>query len=124
MDGKISRNAFKNAVVRYLLDSNSIEEAQEAAGKITRQAFRKNNKERPVDNVGFEKQSLEAVAELKKGNDKQDVNYIYKVNSSAMNKPDYVMKSSTVMLQEALKMDQNGEPKWASTRRCLLWWLP
>ena len=106
----LSFNAFKNAVVRHLLDSNSIEEAQEAAGKITRQAFRKNNKEQPIATVGFETQSLEAVAELKKGSDKQDVNYIYEVNSSAMNnKPDYVMKSSTIMLKEALKMDQNED---------------
>ena len=56
------------------------------------------------------KQSLEAVAELKKGSDKIDPLHIYKINSKTMNnEPDYVMKSSSKILKVALMMDQDAE---------------
>ena len=57
-----------------------------------------------------ETQSLEAVAELKKGSDLIDPLHIYKINSKAMNnQPDFVMKSCSKILKVALQMDQDGE---------------
>ena len=54
-------------------------------------------------------QSLEAVVEVKKGTDHRDKFHIYRVNSKAMsNKPDYVMKSSSKVLEIAVAMDQDG----------------
>ena len=58
-------------------------------------------------------QSIEAVAELKKGLDKLDPFYIYKLDNSSLNgEPDYVMKSSSTMLEIALDidLDQDGPP--------------
>ena len=53
--------------------------------------------------------SMEAVAEVKKGSDTTDTFHIYKINSMAMNNlPDYVFKTSRVMLVIALMMDQDG----------------
>ena len=57
-----------------------------------------------------ETQSLEAVAELKKGSDLIDPLHIYRINSKVMNnQPDFVMKSSSKILKIALQMDQDGE---------------
>ena len=57
-----------------------------------------------------ETQSLEAVAEPKKGTDHIDPLHIYKINSKAINnEPDYVMKSSSKILRVVLMMDQDTE---------------
>ena len=57
-----------------------------------------------------ETQSLEAVAEFKKGSDNIDPLHIYKINSKAMNnQPDFVVKSSSKILKVALQMDQDGD---------------
>ena len=75
--------------------------------KITNKAYRKNRREEGLyvaEEVNT--QSIEAVAEMKKGSDKLDKLHIFKLNNSSMNiDPDYVCKSSTKILQMALDMD-------------------
>ena len=58
----------------------------------------------------LEPNSMEAVAEIKKASDANDFMHIYKINSKNMNEdPDYVFKTSHLMMEIALQMDQNGE---------------
>ena len=108
----ITYKELKSAVIQHLLDTGNSEEAENAAYRITTQAFRKVKRDMAVDTPEqhVETQSLEAVAELKKGSDHIDPLHIYKINSKAMNnEPDYVMKSSSKILKVALMMDQDAE---------------
>ena len=108
----ISYKELKSAVIQHLLDTGNPEEAEKAAYRITTQAYRKVKRDMAVDTPEqhVETQSLEAVAELKKGSDLIDPLHIYKINSKAMNnQPDFVMKSSSKILKVALQMDQDGE---------------
>ena len=104
---------LKSTVIRYLLDQGDNEGAEQAAYKITNKAYKTNVRQHGIQGLDMEvsTQSIEAVAELKKGSDKVDPLHIYKLNNSAMNgEPDYVMKSSSTMLEIALDMDQDGPP--------------
>ena len=108
----ISYKELKSAVIQHLLDTGNPEEAEKAAYRITTQAYRKVKRDMAVDTPEqhVETQSLEAVAELKKGSDLIDPLHIYKINSKVMNnQPDFVMKSSSKILKVALQMDQDGE---------------
>ena len=108
----ISYKELKSAVIQHLLDTGNPEEAEKAAYRITTQAYRKVKRDMAVDTPEqhVETQSLEAVAELKKGSDLIDPLHIYRINSKAMNnQPDFVMKSSSKILKVALQMDQDGE---------------
>ena len=108
----ISYKELKSAVIQHLLDTGNPEEAEKAAYRITTQAYRKVKRDMAVDKPEqhVETQSLEAVAELKKGSDLIDPLHIYKINLKAMNnQPDFVMKSSSKILKVALQMDQDGE---------------
>ena len=92
----ITYKELKSAVIQHLLDTGNSEEAENAAYRITTQVFRKVKRDMAVDTPEqhVETQSLEAVAELKKGSDHIDPLHIYKINSKAMNnQPDFVMKS-------------------------------
>ena len=103
---------LKSAVIQHLLDTGNSKEAENAAYRITTQAFRKVKRDMAVDTPEqhVETQSLEAVAELKKGSDNIYPLHIYKINSKAMNnEPDYVMKSSPKILKVALMLDQDAE---------------
>ena len=94
------------------MDSGDPEEAENAAYRITTQAYQKIKRDMAMEitEQHVETQSLEAVAELKKGSDTIDPLHIYKINSKAMNnQPDFVMKSSSKILKVALQMDQDGE---------------
>ena len=66
---------LKSAVIQHLLDTGNSEEAENAAYRITTQAFRKVKRDMAVDTPEqhVETQSLEAVAELKKGSDHIDL---------------------------------------------------
>ena len=89
---------LKFTVIRYLLDQGDNEGAKQAAYKITNNAYKANVRQHGIQVLDMEvsTQSIEAVAELKKGSDKLDPLHIYKLNNSAMNgEPDYVMKSSS-----------------------------
>ena len=104
---------LKSTVIRYLLDQGDNEGAEQAAYKITNNAYKTNVRQHGIQVLDMEvsTQSIEAVAELKKGSDKVDPLHIYKLNNSLMNgEPDYVMKSSSTMLEIALDMDQDGPP--------------
>ena len=108
----ITYKELKSAVIQHLLDTGNSQEAKNAAYRITTQAFRKVKRDMAVDTPEqhVETQSLEAVAELKKGSDHIDPLHIYKINSKVMNnQPDFVMKSSSKILKVALLMDQDGE---------------
>ena len=110
----ISYKELKSAVIQHLLDTGNPEEAEKAAYRITTQAYRKVKRDMAVDipKQHVETQSLEAVAELKKGSDLIDPLHIYRINSKVMNnQPDFVMKSSSKILKVALQMDQDGEEK-------------
>ena len=103
---------LKSTAIQSLLDAGDAEEAENAAYRITTQAFRKIKRGMNVDPEGqqVETQSLEAVAILKRSSDKIDPLHIYKINSKAMNnQPDFVVKSSSKILTIALKMDQDAE---------------
>ena len=57
-----------------------------------------------------EVQSLSAVADLKSTTDTQDQYYIYKINDINLNgNMSYVFKSSRIMANLAIKMDENGD---------------
>ena len=104
---------LKSTVIRYLLDQGDNEGAEQAVYKITNKAYKTNVRQHGIQGLDMEvsPQSIEAVAELKKGSDKVDPLHIYKLNNSAMNgEPDYGMKSSSTMLEIALDMDQDGPP--------------
>ena len=108
----ISYKELKSAVIQHLLDTGNPQEAEKAAYRISTQAYRKVKRDMAVDTPEqhVETQSLEAVAELKKGSDLIDPLHIYIINSKAMNnQPDFVMKSSSKILKVALQMDQDGE---------------
>ena len=64
--------------------------------------------------------SMEAVAKVKSGSDEHDNMHIYKINSKSMN-PDYpvfVFKTSQVMMEIALQMDQAGEENALQDEMC------
>ena len=108
----ISYKELKSAVIQHLLDTGNPEEAEKAAYRITTQAYRKVKRDMAVDTPEqhVETQSLEAVAELKKGSDLIDPLHIYRINSKAMNNQlDFVIKTSSKILKVALQMDQDGE---------------
>ena len=118
----ITYKELKSAVIQHLLDTGNSEEAENAAYRITTQAFRKVKRDMAVDTPEqhVETQSLKAVAELKKGSDKIDPLHIYKINSKAMNnEPDYVMKSSSKILKVALMMDQEAGRQPSTERGCI-----
>ena len=104
---------MKSAIMQHLIYSGDMEAAEEAAYKMNPKAFRSVKSEQKV-NLNYqevEMQSLEAAGEVKKGSDHRDKFHIYRVNSEAMtNKPDYVMKSSSKILEIAVAMDQDGPP--------------
>ena len=102
---------LRSQVIQQYLDSGDSKEAEQAAYRITDQAFRKIKRtmkaESPLDLV--EVQSLEAVGHVKEGSDKVDPFHVYKINSKRLNnKPDYVMKSSSKILKLAVEMDVDG----------------
>ena len=106
----MSFKQLKTHVIQKLMESNDMQGAEEASYKITNKAYRKNRREEGLyvaEEVNT--QSIEAVAEMKKGSDKLDKLQIFKLNNSSMNNdPDYVCKSSTKILQMAIDMDQEG----------------
>ena len=56
-----------------------------------------------------DKHSMETVGVIKQATDKEDKYLIYKINNSQfIREPDYVFKSSTLMGQLAIDMDQDG----------------
>ena len=108
----VSFKKLKSTVIQHLLDSGDSEEAENAAYRITTQAFHKIRRDMAgdPDTEPVEVQSIRAVALLKKTSDKIDPLHIFKLNDSGMNnQPDYVMKSSSKILTVALQMDQDGE---------------
>ena len=70
--------------LRYLLDQDDNEGAEQAAYKITNNAYKANVRQHGIQVLDMEvsTQSIEAVAELKKGSDKLDPLHIYKLNNS------------------------------------------
>ena len=102
---------LKSQVIQHHLDSGDSKEAESAVYRITSQAFRKLKRDKKAEQNPdqVETQSLEAVAELKKGSDTIDPFHIYRINSKKMNNlPDFVMKSSSKILQLAIDMDIDG----------------
>ena len=109
----MSYKNLKSTVIQFLIELGDNEGAEQAAYRITNRAYRKNRREQglTVDNVYVSTQSVGAVVEAKKGSDKLDKFHIYKINNSEMNDlPDFVVKSSSVILKMALDMDQDAEP--------------
>ena len=108
----VSFKKLKSAVIQHLLDSGDSEEAQNAAYRITTQAFHKLRRDMAgdPDTEPVQAHSMRAVALLKKTSDKIDPLHIFRMNDSALNnQPDFVMKSSSKILTVALQMDQDGE---------------
>ena len=106
----LSFSDLKTKVIQHHLDNRDIDAAEEASYKISQQAFRKIKREVEEFAEQVDTQSLAAVTEVKKSSDKIDPYYIYKINSKDMNNSeDYVMKSSKMLLELALKMDQDGD---------------
>ena len=102
---------LRSEVIQHYLDSGDSTQAEQAAYRITDQAFRKIKRsiksESDMDKV--EVQSLEAVGLVKEGSDTVDPFHIYKINSKRLNnKPDYVIKSSSKILKLAIDMDVDG----------------
>ncbi|MCG8622018.1 MAG: hypothetical protein MJE68_08500, partial [Proteobacteria bacterium] len=64
--------------------------------------------------------SMEAVAKVKSGADEHDKMHIYKINSNSMNPdyPDFVFKTSQVMMEIALQMDQAAQENALQDEMC------
>ena len=63
------------------------------------------------DLAGDDCNSFDAVAIVKKGTDRYDPNYIYRLNNGSINNGSgYVFLCSTKMAEVSVKMDINGEP--------------
>ena len=64
--------------------------------------------------------SMEAVAGIKETADKSDPMYIYKINSCSMNPdyPDFVFKTSKLMMEIAMQMDQSGPENALQDEMC------
>ena len=91
------------------LDSEDSKEAESAAYRITSQAFRKLKRDRKAEQNPDQVETQSLVAELKKGSDSIAPFHIYYINSKKMNNlPDFVMKSSSKILQIAIDMDIDG----------------
>ena len=108
----VSFKRLKSAVIQHLLDAGDSEEAENAAYRITTQAYHKVRRDMAADpdKEPVEVQSIRAVALLKKTSDKIDPLHIFRINDKAMNnQPDFVMKSSSKILAVALQMDQDAE---------------
>ena len=76
------------------------------------QIYNSAKKEMYINMAGKERHSIDAVATVKKMQDRFDWLHIYEVNDCKMNnRPLYVFKSSTLMAKIALLMDQNHEEK-------------
>ena len=71
---RMSFKDLKSTVIRYLLDQGDNEGAEQAAYKITNNAYKANVRQHGIQVLDMEvsTQSIEAVAELKKGSDKLD----------------------------------------------------
>ena len=108
----ISFKKLKSVVIQQLLDAGDSEEAENAANRITTQAYHKLRRQNAPDpdSEPVKVHSIRAVVTLKKTSDKIDPFHIFRINASEMNNgPDYVMKSSSKILTVVLQMDQDGE---------------
>ena len=108
----ISFKKLKSVVIQELIDSGAAEEAQNAAYRITTQAYHKIRRDMApdADTEPVKAHSIRAVAHLKKTSDKIDPFHIFRINDGEMNnKPDFVMKSSSKILTVAMEMDQDAE---------------
>ena len=100
---------LQNKVIGNLLKQGKSEEALEAAWKLNPKLMEKEqsknaHKNPPVIN------SFEAVAELKKITDRNDIFHIYKMNNAVMNDDiSYVFKSSKVSARIAIEMHVDGK---------------
>ena len=98
-----------NKVIVNLLKQGKSEEALEAAWKLNPKLIEKEQskntyKDPPLIN------SFEAVAELKKITDRNNIFHIYKMSNAAMNDDiSYVFKSSKVSARIAIEMDVDGK---------------
>ena len=76
------------------------------------QIYNSARKEICTNMAGKERHSIDAVATVKKTQDRFDWLHIYEVNDCKINnRPSYVFKSSTPMAKIALLMDQDHEEK-------------
>ena len=108
----ISFKKLKSVVIQQLLDAGDSEEAENAAYRITTQAYHKLRRQNApdADTEPVKVHSIRVVVTLKKTSDNIDPFHIFRINDSEMNNgPDYVMKSSSKILTVALQMDQDGE---------------
>ena len=108
----LSYKQLKSTVIQFLVESGDNESAEQAAYRITNRAYKKNRREQglTVDDTPVSTQSIEAVAEVKKGSDRLDKFHIFRMNNSSLNDlPDFVIKSSSTILPMALEMDQEGD---------------
>ena len=107
----LSFRNLKSTVIQCLLDEGDVAGSKEAAERITYKAYRscKYYQKGESDTAEVSTQSIEAVVEVKKGSDELDKLYIYEVNNSKMNSlPDFVVKSSSKILEIAVEMDVDG----------------
>ena len=111
---------LKMKLIKEKVDSGKFEDAKEVAEvfsdsrrvKIIRQDVLRGEQI-------CEPNSMEAVAEVKKGSDTIDPMHIYRINSSLMNNdPDYVFKTSRAILEIALLMDQDGQKNSLQDELC------
>ena len=106
---KLPSGELQNKVIVNLLKQGRAEEARQAAWKLNPKLMEKEQsknayKDPPVINI------FEAVAELKKVTDRNDIFHIYKTNNAAMNDDiSYVFKSSKVSARTAIEMDVDGK---------------
>ena len=104
----LSFRELKSTVMQDLMDLDDIKGSKDAADRITYKAYRSakyhNRAESDLSEVST--QCLEAVVQVKKGSDKLDELYIFEVNDSRMNHlPDFILKSSSTILQLAVDID-------------------
>ena len=101
-----------------MIGQGKIKEAQAEAYNWTNLKFASNilteDKMEDIESealAGVDCNSFDVVAIVKKGTDRYDPNYIYRLNNGSINNgSDYVFLCSTKMAEVSVKMNINGEP--------------
>ena len=107
-------------LIKEKVDSGNFKDAREVA-----EVFSDSRRVKMIcQNVlmgdeALEPNSMEAVAQVKKGSDTIDPMHIFRINSSLMNNdPDFVFKTSCTILEIALLMDQDCEKNSLQDELC------
>ena len=112
---------LKLKLIKEKVSEGDIEEAKEIAKILyDNRSVKTLRREILMAKDALPPNSIEAVAGIKETADKSDPMYIYKINSCSMNPdyPDFVFKTSKLMMEIAMQMDQSGPENTLQDEMC------